>query len=427
MLDIKLLREKPDLVKKDLEKRFLKNLIPNVDKFAALDKEWRELKRKLDSLRHKGNLLSGEINKLKKENKPVENKLVEAKKNLVGIKSIEESIKKHRGGLDELLKALPNLTHKSVPVGKEEGQNKVIRVMRKKPKFSFTPRDHVDLISSLGLADIERASKVSGARFYYLKDELVLLELALERFALDLLNKKGYTLVRTPDMIKREAIEGAAELPDFEETLYKIDGEDLFLISTAEQSLASLHMGEIMNMRDLPLKYAGISSCYRKEAGSHGKDTKGIFRVHEFRKVEQFVYCRPEESWQLHEELLKNAEELFKKLKIPYRVVNIVSGCLNATAAKKYDIEAWLPAQKKYREVVSCSNCTDYQARKLNIKFRDGNEFRYVHLLNATAVATTRAIVAIIENYQQRDGSVKIPNILQPYMGGLKKIVQKSF
>jgi len=225
-------------------------------------------------------------------------------------------------------------------------------------------------------------------------------------------------------MMRRKPYEGVTDLHDFEEMLYKIENEDLYLIATSEHPIAAMHMDE--NLAKLPLKYAGISTCFRKEAGSHGKDTKGIFRVHQFNKVEQFIFCKPEESWKLHEELIKNAEDLLKKLEIPYRVVNVCTGEIGNIAAKKLDLEAWMPAQKTYREVVSCSNCTDYQARRLNIKYKADGEKRYVHTLNSTAIATSRTLVAIMENFQQKDGSVKIPKALIPYMGGLKKIEKKN-
>jgi seryl-tRNA synthetase len=280
----------------------------------------------------------------------------------------------------------------------------------------------------LDLVDLDRAAKVSGARFYYMKNEAVLLELALERFAMDLLREKGFAIIEPPFMIKREPYEGVTSLADFEDTLYKIEGEDLYLIATSEHPMGAMFMNEILPAETLPLKYAGISPCFRKEAGAHGKDTKGIFRVHQFNKIEQFIFCKPEDSWKLHEELLANAEGIYQKLGIPYRIVNICTGDIGTVAAKKYDIEAWMPVQKMFREVVSCSNCTDYQSRRLNVRYREktGEKSEFVHTLNSTAIATQRTIVAIIENYQQSDGSLKVPKALVPYMGKTEEVRKKS-
>jgi seryl-tRNA synthetase len=271
------------------------------------------------------------------------------------------------------------------------------------------------------MLDVEAAGKVAGARFYYIFDEIVELNYALINYALDFLSARGFRLVQPPYMLRREIMEGVIALEDFESMIYKVEGEDLYLIGTAEHPIAGLHAGEILDGRVLPLRYAGVSPCFRKEAGAHGKDTKGIFRVHQFEKVEQFVFCKPEQSWSEHELLIRNAEELYRGLGLPYRVVNICIGELGPVAAKKYDLEVWMPAQERYREVVSCSNCTDYQARRLNIRYREAphvEETRYVHTLNSTAIATERTIVAIIENYQRRDGSVEIPEVLHPYMRG---------
>ncbi len=421
MLDIKFIRENANLVKDSIKKRFLKDKINFVDEALDLYSEWTKLKQESDALRANRNRVSEEINKLQKTKQDISAKVKEIKQIPVKIKELEEKQNQSYTRLQEILKQIPNLLHKSVPIGENDAKNKVVRTFGRKTKLKFKPKSHTELIQDLDLADIERAAKVSGARFYYLKNELVELDLAVTKFALDFLKKKKFTLIRTPDMAREEAVRGAAELGDFKETLYGIKDEDLYLIATAEHTLASLHMNELLNKEDLPLKYAGISSCYRKEAGAHGLDQKGIFRVHEFRKVEQFIYCKPEDSWKFHEELIKNSEEIFKKLKLPYRIVNIASGALNATAAKKYDLEVWMPAQNTYRELVSCSNCLDYQARKLGIRFKDKKGTSFPHLLNATAVATPRILVAILENYQQKDGSIKIPAVLHKYLD-FKKI-----
>ncbi|MBD3262938.1 serine--tRNA ligase, partial [Candidatus Woesearchaeota archaeon] len=379
------------------------------------DKQWRSLNQKVDKLKYKRNKVSEEINKLKKAGKSTKKKIKEMKSVAQKIRKQDEKIKLKADQRDKLRYKIGNILHKSVPAGAEEV---TVRTFGKKPKFKFTPKSHTQLLEDLDIADIERAAKVAGSRFYYLKNELVLLNLALQTFAMNYLYKKKYVPMYTPFMMNRKAIEGAAELADFETMLYKLQGEDLFLIATAEQTLAGYHMNEIINETKLPIKFVGFSTNFRREAGSHGIDTKGIFRVHQFDKVEQYVLCKPENSWKMHEEMIKNAEAIFKALKIPYRVVNIPAEDMNDNAAKKYDIEAWMPAQQKYREVVSCSNCTDYQSRKLDIKLqRKIGKREILHVLNSTLCATQRAIVAILENFQQKDGSVKIPKPLWKYTG----------
>ena len=298
------------------------------------------------------------------------------------------------------------------------------------PKPDFEIRSHVDLLELLDLADIPRAAKISGARFYFLKNELVMLDLAMQRLALDMLIKKGYTPVYPPFMMRREPYEGVTDLADFEDVMYKIDDEDLYLIATSEHPMAAMHMGEVFEPTDLPLKLAGISTCFRKEAGTHGKDTKGIFRVHQFNKIEQFVFSHPDESWKIHEDLISNIEEYFQALEIPYRIVNVCTGDIGIVAAKKYDLETWMPVQETYMERGSCSNCTAYQATRLNIKYRlkkGVTEKDYLHTLNSTMMANPRAMVAILENFQQEDGSVRIPKALHKYLpAGMKQIVPKK-
>ncbi|MGC9058893.1 MAG: serine--tRNA ligase [Candidatus Aenigmatarchaeota archaeon] len=420
MLDINLIRKNPEIVRRDLEKRNDKEKIKLLEEVIELDKKWREELNELNKLRKKRNELSVEIAKMKKEGKDVSELLKEAEKLPEKIKILEKAVEEKERRIREILMVLPNILHESVPIGKDENDNVVVKTWGKIPEFKFKPKDHQDLAIPLDLIDIERAAKVAGSRFYYLKNALVELNWALIKYGLDFIKNKGFKLFQPPYMLRREALEGAIAFQDFEDMIYKIEGENLYLIGTAEHALLAYHMNEILDGKDLPLLYAGISPCFRKEAGTHGKDTKGIFRVHQFEKVEQFVFCKPEESWDWHEKLLKNAEEFFQSLGIPYRVVNICSGDIGSVAAKKYDIEAWLPGQGKYREVVSCSNCTDYQARRANIRFREGNEIKFVHTLNSTLVATERAIIAIMENYQQEDGSILIPKVLQPYLNAEK-------
>ncbi|HEX6561058.1 MAG TPA: serine--tRNA ligase, partial [Nitrososphaera sp.] len=328
----------------------------------------------------------------------------------------------------KLAALLPNMLHESVPVGKDEKDNVVVRTTGTIRTIVDKPKDHVDIATALDLFDIERAAKISGARFYFLKNELVRMNTALVHFALDYLTEKGYTLVQPPYMIRRQPMEGAVILGDFEDVIYKIENEDLYMIGTSEHAIASMHMDEILEGRQLPVRYAGVSPCFRKEAGAHGKDMKGIFRVHQFDKVEQFVYCRPEDSWKEHERMLQVSQGFFDALGIPYRVMLLCSGDTGKISAKTYDIEAWMPGQGAYREIVSCSNCTDYQARRLAIRFRDktNEDTKLVHTLNSTLVAVQRTLVAIMENYQTPAGTVEIPEVLQKYMGGLAEIKPKS-
>ncbi|MEM0333090.1 MAG: serine--tRNA ligase [Candidatus Aenigmatarchaeota archaeon] len=420
MLDINLIRTNPEIVIKDLEKRGSLEKVKLVEEVIKIDKEWREIIKELNKLREERNKITAEIAKLKKEGKDT-SELVKISQSLVEkIENLEIEEENKRKKIRDILMNLPNILHESVPIGKDENDNVVIKTWGNIRKFDFQPKDHQDLALPLNLIDVERAAKVAGSRFYYLKDALVELNWALIKYGLDFLKSRGFKLFQPPYMLRREALEGAISFSDFEDMIYKIEGEDLYLIGTAEHPLLAYHMDEILDAKELPLAYAGISPCFRKEAGTHGKDTKGIFRVHQFEKVEQFVFCRPEESWEWHEKLLKNAEEFFQSLEIPYRVVNICSGDIGSIAAKKYDIEAWLPGQGKYREVVSCSNCTDYQARRANIRFRDGNEIKFVHTLNSTLVATERTIIAIMENYQQEDGSIIIPKVLRKYLNAEK-------
>ena len=321
---------------------------------------------------------------------------------------------------------IPNILDKSVPVGKDSSDNKVLRKVGEIKKFAFDLKGHGELIESLGMGDFEQAAKVSGKGFYYLIGDLALMEVALQKFAIDLLTKRGYKLVEPPLMLRRKPYEGVTDLGDFETMMYKIQDEDLYLIATSEHPIAALYMGKVFNEGELPLRYCGLSACFRKEIGSHGIDEKGLFRVHQFNKIEQFIFCKPEDSRKFHEELIKNAEDIFKKLKLPYRVVSICTGDIGTVAAKKYDLEAYMPREKEYKEVVSCSNCTSYQAVRLNVKYAKGDAKEYVNTLNSTAIATGRALRAIVENYQQKDGSIKVPAVLVPYMNGVKVIGKKK-
>lgn len=424
MFDIKLLRENPELLRVNLRKRGDLEKMSWVDDALTYDAKWRKILTDINLLRKKRNIITEEISTLKKEGKDVTEKINNARRVSVNIRRLESKVKKYREKVDYILMRLPNIMHDTVPFGKDDTENVETRRWGEPPKFTFKVKDHIDLALALDLVDLNRAAKVSGARFYYLKNELVQLNYALIMFALDFIGQKGFTLYQPPYFLKRDAISGAIALSDFEEVVYKIADEDLYLIGTSEHALLVLHMDDILNGNNFPLKYAGISPCFRKEAGSHGRDTKGIFRVHQFEKVEQFIFSNPEDSWKEHQYLIANAEEFFCQLKIPYRIVTVCSGDLGPMAAKKYDLEAWLPGQNMYREMVSCSNCTTYQAVRAKIRYRNkpNDPTKYVHTLNSTLVATERTLIAIMENYQQEDGSIRIPDVLVPYMKGVSKI-----
>lgn len=414
MLDINLIRNNPDLVLSDLKKRNDTEKLLWIDDILTLDKEWRTLKSKTDELRHRRNKVALEIGILKKEGKDASEKIKEAAEIPKNIEKMEKEMNAKREKIDYYLKRLPNILHDSVPVGDE---NIPIKVMGEKPQFDFEPKSHIDLAENLDIGDFERAAKIAGARFFFLKGKLTVLDFALQYYAMEFMIKRGYEPIYPPYMMNRKAYEGVTDLRDFEDVMYKIEGEDLYLIATSEHPLTAMYIDEILNPKDLPKKGCGISACFRKEAGTHGRETKGFFRVHQFNKIEQIVICKPEESWEYHEELLKNATDLFETLELHFRVVNICTGDIGTVAAKKYDIETWMPVQNEYRELVSCSNCTDYQARRLNMRYRTKEGNKFVHTLNSTCIATTRALVAILENFQNADGSITIPKVLRKYTG----------
>jgi seryl-tRNA synthetase len=419
MLDLKLVRERPDIIKDMLTKRGVS--FP-LDELLAKDAKRRQMLTEVQRLKHQRNLLSLEIAQAKREGRDVSEKMLLVKELSERIDRLDAEAEALDREVNNLLKALPNLIDESVPIGRDESDNVVVRSWGEPKPLQIKPKDHITLGHLLDIIDTDRAAKVAGSRFYYLKNNLVRLNYALISYALDFLKQKGFTLLQPPYMLRREAMEGAIILSDFEDVIYKIEGEDLYLIGTAEHAIAAMHMDEILDGSMLPLRYGGISPCFRKEAGAHGRDTKGIFRVHQFEKVEQFVFSKPEDSWREHGMLIRNAEEFFQSLEIPYRVVLLCSGDLGKTSAKTYDLEAWFPAQNTYREVVSCSNCLDYQARRLRIKYRDrpNEESKFVHTLNSTLVATERALIAIMENHQNEDNTINIPKVLRPYFGDEK-------
>ena len=422
MLDPRILKENPESIRDMLKKRNMTDF--PLDDLIMLHKRRGELIIKTQELRRKKNLLSETVASKKKSKEDASFELAEMKQVSIVIDQTESEAIQIEEKFNQLIMALPNLLNEGVPVGKDEEENVVVRQNGRTIRPNFSPKDHIDLATSLDLIDLGRAAKVSGSRFYFLKNELVKMNQALANFALDFLSDHNYTLIQPPYMIRREPMVGSVILNDFEDVIYKIEGEDLYMIGTSEHAIASMHMDEILEGIKLPIRYAGFSSCFRKEAGAHGRDMKGIFRVHQFEKAEQFIFCRPEESWREHERMLALSEEFFKQLGIPYRVMLLCSGDTGKISAKTYDIEAWMAGQNAYREVVSCSNCLDYQARRLRIRFRDktNEETRLVHTLNSTLVATERTMVAIVENFQTPRRTVEVPKVLQKYMGGLEEI-----
>lgn len=424
MLDIKLIREHPELVKKDLEKRGEPEKLEMLNNLIEHDKQWRKLLSEASELRHERKVITAEVAKLKKQKKDASKQIEKAKTIPQQIKEIETKVAEYREKADLLLMKLPNILHESVPFGKDEHDNVVEKLVGKAPKFDFQPKSHVELATDLGLVDFERAAKVSGHGFYYLKGDLARLDFAIMTYTIDFLRDRGYTLIEPPLMMHRKPYLGVTDLEFFGDQLYKIENDDLYLIATSEHPMAASFMEEVILEKDLPVKYVGVSPCFRKEVGAHGKYTKGLFRVHQFNKIEQFIFCHPEDSWKLHDELQKNSEDLYKSLGLHYRVVNVCTGDIGIIAAKKYDIEVWM-ADGTFREAGSNSNCTDYQARRLKIKYREKegqSPVGFVHTLNNTAIATSRTLIAILEQYQQKDGTVTIPKALRPLMGGLERL-----
>ncbi|MDC0187490.1 serine--tRNA ligase [Candidatus Nitrosopelagicus sp.] len=416
MLDPKIIKDEPDRIKQMLRDRAVEF---DLEKMLELNKTRKEMMIQSDELKQKRNQMSVKIGSEKKAGNDASELLKEMGEISKKLDELENSRKTVDVEYHNLSFSIPNLIHDSVPKGADETFNKQVRTWGEIPKFDFKVKDHIDLGLELDIVDLERASKTAGARFYYLKDGLVKLGQSLTAFALDFVSGKNYNLIQPPYMINRQSMEGAVIADDFEDVIYKIQDEDLFLIGTSEHAIASMYYDEILEGSKIPLRYASISPCFRKEAGAHGKDQKGIFRVHQFEKIEQFIFCRPEESWEEHEKMIKNTEEFYQKLEIPYRLMLLSSGDMGKVSAKTYDIEAWMAGQNAYREIVSCSNCIDYQSRRLRIRFRDksNEDTKYIHTLNSTLIAIERTMVAILENNQTKDGHVEIPKVLQKYFG----------
>lgn len=419
MLDINFIRQNPEKVKSACQKKRPACASPHADRAVVDVNKILELDKKKRKLLVETEKLKAEQNKISRggaENKVL---ITQAKEIKEKIKSIEPELEKIGKELNDLLLRLPNIPFDDVPVGKDDSENVVMRQIKKPPKFKFSPKDYMRIGTELDLIDTERAAKVAGSRFGYIKNQLAVLEFALIKFAMDTAMKEGFIPVIPPVMLKEKMARGTGyfEATDKKEAYY-LPEDDLFLIGTSEQSLVAMHADEILKEKKLPLRYVAFSTCFRREAGSYGKDTKGILRVHQFDKVEMVVFSKPEDSKKEHRLLLKIEEKLMKQLGLPYQVVNICTGDLGAPAAAKYDIEAWLPSENKYRETHSTSNCADFQARRLNIRYRDkSGKMSFIHTLNGTAFAVGRIMIMILENFQQKDGSVKVPKVLQKYCG----------
>lgn len=412
MIDISLIRDHPDVVRKDLKKRGLD--FP-FDELVASDRKWRETKLDAEKLKKERNETTIRIAEGKKAGKDTSEMQRKVKAVNDGIKKADEGMLAYEAKRKNLWMRLPNILHESVPVGKDDKANVQVKTWGNPLKEG---KDHLELLTGLGLIDVERGAKLAGSRFYYLKGPLVRLDYALQMFALDSLTKRGFTAIEPPYMMNRKAYEGVTDLGDFETVMYKIDKEDLYMIATSEHPMAAMYMDEVIDPSQLPMRFAGISPCFRREVGAHGKYSKGLFRMHQFNKVEMFVFAHPNDSWKIHEEMQRSAEELYEALEIPYRAVNVCTGDIGTVAAKKYDIEAWFPSAGEYKEVGSNSNCTDYQARRLNVRYgKEGGDKEYLHTLNSTALATSRTMVALIENNQNKDGTISVPKALQPYTG----------
>ncbi len=427
MLDIKFVRENPEIVKENIKKKLQDEKIPLVDEVIAKDAEWRKLKGEADELRAERNRLSASINQAKKEGKDAAALLKQAKEIPEKIAGMEEDTARLEQEAEDILKKLPNIVSKETPVGKDASENPTLKTWGKIPEFDFPIKTHVELAEDLGIIDFDASARVAGNGFYYLKNELALLNQALIRFAVDFMSKKGYTYIEPPLMLSEKCIFASMDRAAIEQSVYSIVGEDLHLIGTAEQSLLAMHTGHLINESELPKKYFAYSMCFRKEVGAHGINEKGLWRTHQFNKVEQFVFCKPEDSVALYDELRNNSEEILQALELPYRVIEICTGDLGDWKYRSADLEVYRPTTKEYGEVMSLSNCTDYQARKLNIRcINPQGERRILHTLNNTALATSRIMVVILENYQQKDGSVVVPKVLRPYMGGISRIEKKK-
>jgi len=429
MIDIILIRENPEKVKDNIKKKFQNEKLELVDKVIELDTKWRKEKKRVDDMRAERNKISESINKLMKDSKKSEAKklIAEAKEIPEKINKIELKAGELAGKIKEIMMKIPNIMWDGVPIGNSDKDNKEIRKWGKIPKFNFEIKNHVEIGENLDIVDFDKSAKVAGKGFYYLKGDLALLNQALIGFARDFMIQKGYTYIEPPLILNKKEIYASMDKDAISESVYEIKDADKGLIGTSEQSILAYHSGDTIHEYDLPKKYFSYSMCFRQEIGAHGVNEKGLWRTHQFNKIEQFVFCLPEDSEKIYEELLKNGEEILQKLELSYRVLELCSGDLADWKYRSADLEVWRPTSNAYGEVGSLSNCTEYQARKLDIRYvrKDGKERGTLHTLNDTALATSRIMVAILENCQNKDGSINIPKVLQPYMNGLKKIEMK--
>lgn len=420
MLDMNMFRENKDIILADHDKRNIP--YDNINEVIRLDKEWRKARYESDVLRKERNEAARGIAAAKKNNDAEEVERIMKEVATIGSKIeklgilADEFLEKR----DSLRMKIPNILHESVPVGENDQKNTLHSLHGNKIELDFSAKTHNEILEENAWVDLDRAAKVTGSRFYFLKGDLARLELALQVYSSNFLIDRGYTLIQPPLMMNKESYEGVTDLDDFETVMYGIQPDGYYLIATSEHPLTAMRMKEIIEPSELPIKLVGISQCFRREVGAHGLSDKGIWRVHQFTKIEQVIICQPNESWELHEELLKNAIDLWDSLDLHYRVVNICTGDMGTVASKKYDLEAWLPGAKEYKEVVSCSNCTDYQANRLKMRYRTPEGNATVHTLNSTAIATSRALVAIMEQCQNKDGRIAIPKVLQPLMSNQK-------
>ncbi len=426
MIDIKLIREAPEKVKENIKKKFQDGKLKLVDEAAKLDSEWRDVKQKADALRHERNDIALEINRLKKAKKDASKEIKKAQEIPKELKQLEDRESQLNEKLREVMNKIPNIIHESVPLGKDSSENVVRQVAGKPQKPEFEIKHHAEIAEMLGGADFDSARETSGKGFYFLKGDIALLDMALINYARDFMIKKGFIYAEPPLMIRKNVVDGVMSFAEMQNMMYKIEGEDLYMIGTSEHPLIGMFIGKTLEEKDLPIKITGFSPCFRKEIGAHGIDEKGLFRVHQFNKQEMIVICRPEESYKWYDFMLECTIEIFKSLDLPVRVLECCSGDLADLKAKSADTEAWSPRQQKYFEVGSVTNMEDAQARRLGIKVqgKDGAKY-FAHTLNNTVIATSRALVAILENCQNKDGSVSIPKALQPYMAGKKKITGK--
>ena len=418
MLDISMFREHSDIIRADHDRRGLS--YDNIDEVIRLDEEWRKARYEADQLRKARNEAARGIGEAKKsgDSDAAERILTEVADIGARIDELSELSDDYLAKRDALRMGIPNILHEEVPIGEDDQKNTLHSMHGEKRDLGFEPRNHNDLIEMNGWVDQVRGAKVAGSRFYFLQGDLARLEMALQQYGADFLMQRGYTLVQPPLMMNREAYEGVTDLADFETVMYGIEPDKYYLIATSEHPLTAMRMDEVIEPSELPIKLVGVSACFRREVGAHGLSDRGIWRVHQFTKVEQIVISHPDDSWGYHEELLTNAVDMWDSLGLHYRVVNICTGDMGTVAARKYDLEAWLPGAGQYKEVVSCSNCTNYQANRLRMRYRTSEGNEAVHTLNSTAIATSRALVAIMEQNQTEDGRVAIPEVLRPYMGG---------